>query len=94
MTAEGCDFSTTSMVQDSAFCSPSHGNYLLGIFFHFLLLNSWECITEAFHGGGCYCKAVPNLILPIKKVSFSKRKWAEDCFCAPSNREKPGVEVS
>jgi len=66
MTAEGGDFTTTSMVQDSTFYPPSHGNYLLGIFFHFSLLNSWECITEDFHGGLCYCKAMPNLILPIK----------------------------
>jgi hypothetical protein len=51
MTAEGRDFTTTSMVHVSTFCPPSHGNYLLGIFFHFFQLNSWECITEAFHGG-------------------------------------------
>jgi hypothetical protein len=51
MTAEGRDFTATSMVQDSTLRPPSHGNYLLGIFFHFFLFNSWECITEAFHGG-------------------------------------------
>jgi hypothetical protein len=48
MTAEGRDFTTTttSMVQDSTFRPPSHGNDLMGIFFHFFLLNSWECITN------------------------------------------------
>jgi len=51
VTAEGCDFTTISMVQDSTLHPPSHGNYLLGIFFHFFLLNNWEYITEAFHGG-------------------------------------------
>jgi hypothetical protein len=51
MTAEGRDFTNINMVQDSTFCPPSHGNYFLGIFFHFFLLNTWQYITEAFHGG-------------------------------------------
>ena len=62
-------------------------NYLMGRFFHIFLLNIWECIREPIHGGWCYCRAMHGLILLIKKVNFPKRKWAEECFIAPSNWE-------